>query len=143
MRVAGRAAGLALPEPTPPPPRPALRQVKLNTGIGIKSVTADGAEAECNGAPLTGQTFTVRMQGDEEWMVFTPPNTPLVCGSAGLSISDFTGTVRLALSDNCTTGKGAGPASQCGPGGVSQVRGVSFAGPLPSARAGRRGGECP
>uniref|UniRef100_A0A7S1J168 glucan endo-1,3-beta-D-glucosidase n=1 Tax=Eutreptiella gymnastica TaxID=73025 RepID=A0A7S1J168_9EUGL len=97
--------------------------VQLTAGQGISSLKVDGADAECSGA-VQGSVFTALLGGDQTWMIFTPPDTVLSCSSGGLSTPDaFTGTIRLALSNNCTTGKGSGPADYCGPGAKAEEEG--------------------
>eukprot|EP00667_Euglena_gracilis_P004439 EG_transcript_4461 len=96
--------------------------VQLASPLGVTKFTVDGVEVACGEGSPPGQTFTALLNNDEQWLIFTPPKTELRCDPSGLSTAGpFTGVIRLALANNCTTGKAAGPTSQCGPGGVSQV----------------------
>jgi len=95
---------------------------ELRTPLGIQKFAVDGVEQTCGQASPAGHVFTALLGNDEEWLIFTPPSTQVACSPEGLTIArPFSGAVRLALSNNCTTGKDGGRNTHCGPGFTSQV----------------------
>nr|BCB67682.1 beta-1,3-glucanase [Euglena gracilis] len=84
----------------------------LSTEQNVSTLAVDGVEHACNGQGLAGAQLTLQFEeSDEEWTVFLPPNTPVRCISGNSRTvvevleTSFTGNVRLALSNNCTTGR--------------------------------------
>eukprot|EP00667_Euglena_gracilis_P001904 EG_transcript_1903 len=101
---------------------------KLVAPLTIQKYTIDGVPYLCGPPNNGGRTFTVSFKGglagDEEWTIFAPSQTAFKCDPVqGLSTRDpFFGLIRLALTNNCTTGRvwTKTPQSHCGPLGEKQ-----------------------
>eukprot|EP00906_Rhabdomonas_costata_P016143 RCo023166 len=82
----------------------------IGTLQGIRSFTLDGEEVPCNGTKYTGHKFSaVLRDSDEQWVVWVPPGTTMKCQSSPASYfltpkKGFSGIIRMALVNNCTTG---------------------------------------
>eukprot|EP00668_Euglena_longa_P031501 GGOE01040718.1.p1 GENE.GGOE01040718.1~~GGOE01040718.1.p1 ORF type:complete len:977 (+),score=208.04 GGOE01040718.1:27-2957(+) len=95
----------------------------------LRSFHVDGTSQSCTGNVVHGHKFTLRFQdGDEEWQLYLPPKTHLTCRSGVeggflstiLTIQEkaFTGYLRIALANNCTTGE-VPPSPHCHKEGVA------------------------
>ena len=90
-------------------------QPLITTQQKLRAYFVDRVPYNCTGDAIKGHRFSVRLEdADEEWQLYVPPGTAVVCDSgfiAGrpyttITLEDkaFTGYVRLALGNNCTTG---------------------------------------
>eukprot|EP00906_Rhabdomonas_costata_P032417 RCo045674 len=89
----------------------------LETLQTVLRLSVDEVETACDRTlTLLGHKFVLQLlESDQEWSVYFPPDTRVLCypRPARLVVqgSDFKGIVRLALSNNCSTGRRLGGAS--------------------------------
>uniref|UniRef100_A0A7S4G0Z3 glucan endo-1,3-beta-D-glucosidase n=1 Tax=Eutreptiella gymnastica TaxID=73025 RepID=A0A7S4G0Z3_9EUGL len=82
----------------------------ISTRQTLRKFFVDGKPVDCKGESRSGKEYIVQLaDSDTEWMLWFPEDTAVVCNSESalttLRVMDtsFTGVVRLALSNNCTT----------------------------------------
>ncbi|GAB5362024.1 hypothetical protein AAMO2058_000762700 [Amorphochlora amoebiformis] len=95
----------------------------ITSGQLLRRYMVDGKKADCNAKPIKGHTFQFSLlQFDETWIIYAYPPLELRCTASNppmalQALGPYQGTLRVAISNNCTFGQSSHHCRSDGHGG--------------------------